>query len=83
MVGFDDVPEAVHLRPPLTTVRQPLADMGRMATRMLLQRISDSDAALSSAITKTEFIIRESAAPLVGRPERRSASRTVQDKVSR
>ena len=42
VVGFDDLPMARWSSPPLTTVRQPLADMGRMAGRMLRQLIDAS-----------------------------------------
>ena len=35
VVGFDDLPAARWVSPPLTTVRQPLADMGRVAAEML------------------------------------------------
>jgi LacI family transcriptional regulator len=30
-IGFDDIPAAANFRPPLTTMRQPLSDMGRLA----------------------------------------------------
>ncbi|MCF6737754.1 substrate-binding domain-containing protein, partial [Blastococcus sp. KM273129] len=40
VVGFDDLPMARWSSPPLTTVRQPLADMGRMAGRMLHELIT-------------------------------------------
>ena len=36
IVGFDDVPEAAHLWPPLTTVRQDFADLGHRCIRLLL-----------------------------------------------
>lgn len=39
VIGFDDLPQAQWMRPALTTVRQPLAEMGRIATRMLLRRL--------------------------------------------
>lgn len=39
VVGFDDLPIAAWSSPPLTTVRQPLADMGRAAGRMLQELI--------------------------------------------
>ena len=35
VVGFDDLPAARWVSPPLTTIRQPLADMGRVAAEML------------------------------------------------
>ncbi len=39
IVGFDDIPEAEWIRPALTTVRQPLREMGRLAVEMLIDRI--------------------------------------------
>jgi DNA-binding LacI/PurR family transcriptional regulator len=45
VVGFDDVGEARLAAPSLTTVRQPLGDLGRTMTRILLARIAGEDAA--------------------------------------
>ena len=41
MVGFDDLPVARWVSPPLTTVRQPLAEMGRVAAQMLGELIEN------------------------------------------
>src|SRR2546425_2592739 len=41
VVGFDDVPIASIITPTLTTVRQPLVEMGRVATTMLLRLIAE------------------------------------------
>ncbi|MBW4720785.1 LacI family DNA-binding transcriptional regulator [Saccharothrix obliqua] len=40
VVGFDDVPEAGHAEPPLTTVRQPLAEKGRRAGELALRLLT-------------------------------------------
>src|SRR3984893_9883955 len=40
VTGFDDVPVARHLRPPLTTVRQPMQELGATAFKVLYSRIS-------------------------------------------
>jgi DNA-binding LacI/PurR family transcriptional regulator len=45
VVGFDDVGEAQLAVPPLTTMRQPLAELGRAMTRVLLARVAGGDAA--------------------------------------
>ena len=45
MVGFDDLPVARWVSPPLTTVRQPLAEMGRAAAQMLGELIEGTAAA--------------------------------------
>jgi len=57
IVGFDDVPEAAFYHPPLTTVRQDLAEAGRRAVALLL---GESDAAPS---VRPELIVRASTAP--------------------
>ncbi|WP_370350311.1 LacI family DNA-binding transcriptional regulator [Catenulispora sp. EB89] len=41
VVGFDDAPLAAHTRPPLTTVRQPVEDMGAAMARQLLRGMAD------------------------------------------
>ncbi|HEY7417180.1 MAG TPA: substrate-binding domain-containing protein, partial [Ktedonobacteraceae bacterium] len=60
IVGFDDIPQAIHVHPPLTTVRQPLEEMGRVAAQLLLSYIEDPDRAVERIELPTELIIRES-----------------------
>jgi DNA-binding LacI/PurR family transcriptional regulator len=62
VVGFDDIPLAASLNPPLTTVRQPLREMGQIATQMLLDRIQDPEQDQSSITLSTELIVRSSTA---------------------
>lgn len=63
IIGFDDVPEAQHLIPPLTTVRQPLEQMGQVAVKMLLERIEDQSTVPQQAMLATQLIIRDSCRP--------------------
>jgi LacI family transcriptional regulator len=42
VVGFDDIPMAAHTQPPLTTVHQPLREMGEAAARTLLAHFEGS-----------------------------------------
>jgi LacI family transcriptional regulator len=44
LVGFDDMPFAELIDPPLTTVRQPVAEIGRLAFERLLARLNDTEA---------------------------------------
>ncbi len=60
VVGFDDLPWASALWPPLTTVAQPTYQLGHEAARLLLRRIASPDAPLESVILKTELMIRRS-----------------------
>jgi LacI family transcriptional regulator len=60
IVGFDDIPQASHVNPTLTTVRQPLEQMGHLATRMLLETIRDRARPPERIELPTELIIRGS-----------------------
>jgi len=60
IVGFDDLPSASHVDPPLTTVRQPLHDMGKKAMEILLEQIAGKEVSLDGVELETELIIRES-----------------------
>jgi LacI family transcriptional regulator len=63
IVGFDDIPQASVVHPPLTTVRQPLEEMGRLATRMLLQLIADPQLHTGRIALPTELVTRQSCCP--------------------
>jgi LacI family transcriptional regulator len=63
VVGFDDLPVARWLSPPLTTVRQPLAEMGRTAAQMLGELIQNRPLPTSRVELSTELITRESTGP--------------------
>ncbi len=60
IVGFDDIPQAAHVHPALTTVRQPLEEMGRSAARLLLHYIAEPTAEVERIELPTELILRES-----------------------
>jgi LacI family transcriptional regulator len=61
LVGFDDVDFYTLLNPPVTTIRQPAAELGRNAVRLLLQKIkSDSSTSTVRTVLPVKLIIRES-----------------------
>jgi LacI family transcriptional regulator len=60
VVGFDDIPQAAHVHPPLTTVRQPLEEMGRAATRMLLKHIQNPLHPPERVELPTKLVVRQS-----------------------
>jgi len=62
VVGFDDLPISRWVSPPLTTVRQPLDEMGRAAAQMLGDLIEGRPLRSSRVELSTELIIRESTA---------------------
>ncbi len=63
VVGFDDLPVARWASPPLTTVRQPLAEMGRAAAQMLGELVEDRPLHSRRVELSTELITRESTGP--------------------
>ena len=66
IVGFDDIQSAAYQNPGLTTVRQPLRQMGVMAAETLLQRINASAKTRypKEIVIQPELIIRGSTAPV-------------------
>jgi LacI family transcriptional regulator len=63
IVGFDDILNAAYHNPSLTTIRQPLQQMGIVAARILLQRIRGEAAFPDSVAILPELVIRESTCP--------------------
>jgi LacI family transcriptional regulator len=63
IVGFDDIPQATPVYPPLTTIRQPLEEMGRVATKMRLQLIADPQADIRPVTLPTSLVVRHSCQP--------------------
>ncbi|MBC7443397.1 MAG: LacI family DNA-binding transcriptional regulator [Ramlibacter sp.] len=62
VVGFDDIPEAAHFWPPLTTVRQDFAELGRRAIALLLSTLSEDVAVARHDPITPELIVRASTA---------------------
>jgi LacI family xylobiose transport system transcriptional regulator len=60
VVGFDDYPLDAWLVPPLTTVRQPLIDMGAAAARMVLELASGATLPSKRRELATELVVRSS-----------------------
>ena len=64
VVGFDDLPEVRWSSPPLTTVRQPLAEMGLLAARTVLRLAQGEKIESPRVELATELIVRDSTAAL-------------------
>ncbi|MCA9891148.1 MAG: substrate-binding domain-containing protein, partial [Anaerolineae bacterium] len=60
VVGFDDIPQASTTHPKLTTVRQPLEQMGREGVRLLLEQLEYPDRPPRRLTLATELVIRDS-----------------------
>ena len=64
VVGVDDIQSAAVLNPSLTTVRQPLRQMGQIAGRLLLARLDGEEAGSPWVTVQPELVVRESTAPV-------------------
>jgi LacI family transcriptional regulator len=67
VVGFDDIPQAAAVFPALTTIAQPIGEMGRMGVRLLLDRIArehpKGGTPYQQVRLPTRLVIRESTGP--------------------
>jgi DNA-binding LacI/PurR family transcriptional regulator len=61
VVGFDDVPEAAYFTPPLTTVRQDFAELGRRGVQLLLAQLRGEELHLDPV--PAQLIVRSSTGP--------------------
>jgi DNA-binding LacI/PurR family transcriptional regulator len=59
IVGYDDIPVAAYCYPPLTTIRQPMAEVGQVAARLLIQIIENPDIERREVLLKAELVRRQ------------------------
>jgi DNA-binding LacI/PurR family transcriptional regulator len=60
VVGYDDIPVAAYCHPPLSTIRQPMQQVGKVAVQMLIDLIDNPDAEREKVLLKTELVRRGS-----------------------
>ncbi|MCL1869098.1 MAG: LacI family transcriptional regulator [Promicromonosporaceae bacterium] len=60
VTGFDDLAIARHVRPALTTVAQPIREIGAEAVRTVIARLADGDAERRSVVLTTRLVLRGS-----------------------
>jgi DNA-binding LacI/PurR family transcriptional regulator len=77
MVGFDDIESAAYRPRGLTTVRQPLAEMGEIAAQSVLRRIAkpDPQAKAERNVVAPVLVVRETSGRIASAGERRVLSR--------
>jgi LacI family transcriptional regulator len=63
IVGFDDFPLAGGANPPLTTIRQPAAEMGRAGVGLIVRQLTSREIRGPQLELPTRLIVRESTAP--------------------
>lgn len=59
IVGFDDIPESGHFRPPLTTVHQDFQALGEAAVALMLAKLSDTEGTVITRV-EPELVVRAS-----------------------
>lgn len=64
VIGFDDIKAAAYTLPRLTTIRQPLAEIGRIATQVLLNRIHGTTDVREDITVEPELVVRDSTGPV-------------------
>jgi LacI family transcriptional regulator, galactose operon repressor len=60
LTGFDDIQLARHVRPALTTVHQPMRELGSECVRLLLRRLAEPGAPAATVLLPTELVVRSS-----------------------
>jgi LacI family transcriptional regulator len=60
IIGFDNTPMSAHTHPPLTTVHQPIYQIGNMVCEMLIQRVQGQELEERHMLLKPELIKRQS-----------------------
>ncbi len=63
VVGFDDIPEAASYMPPLTTIHQDFAEVGRRCVDGVLRQIRNDEAERGTTLVPTSLVVRASTAP--------------------
>jgi DNA-binding LacI/PurR family transcriptional regulator len=63
IVGFDDLPIAGYVDPPLTTVHQPMREVGALAASTILDRIAGGEPVVGPQLLPAELIVRLSTGP--------------------
>ena len=76
LVGFDDMPWATSLNPPLTAMSQPSQEIGSSAADLLLDRIARPDRAIRHLILETKLVVRASCGASLHRSRPKTGSGT-------
>jgi LacI family transcriptional regulator len=64
VIGFDDIKAAAYTMPRLTTINQPLEEIGRIATQSLLNRIHGTAISRNVITVEPKLVVRESTGPV-------------------
>ena len=65
VAGFDDIPVSSHAQPPLTTIHQPIYEIGRRSCEMLITLLSGQRLATPQVLLQPELVVRQSTQVIV------------------
>jgi LacI family transcriptional regulator len=60
LIGYDDIELASYMSPPMTTIHQPIYDIGKLAAKTLLHRIMNPEEPIINHVVKTKLVVRDS-----------------------
>ncbi|GGE57142.1 ribose utilization transcriptional repressor RbsR [Priestia taiwanensis] len=60
LIGYDDIELASYMSPPLTTIHQPIYEIGKLAAETLIHRIMNPEEAAKNHLVKTRLVVRSS-----------------------
>ncbi|MFJ5262375.1 substrate-binding domain-containing protein [Streptomyces sp. NPDC088387] len=63
VIGFDDIPEAMSFLPPLTTLHQDFAEIGRLCVQAVLRKMRQGETEQGTTLVPTRLVVRRSTAP--------------------
>ncbi|MEU9320068.1 LacI family DNA-binding transcriptional regulator [Streptomyces sp. NPDC048295] len=63
VIGFDDIPESGSFLPPLTTVHQDFAEVGRRCVESALRQVRQGETERGTTLVPTRLVVRDSTAP--------------------
>jgi LacI family transcriptional regulator len=63
VVGYDDLPIAAYVEPPLTTIHQPMDEVGALAAALVLDQLAGVDGASGRHLLPAELVVRETVVP--------------------
>lgn len=63
VIGFDDIPEAGSFLPPLTTLHQDFAEVGRLCVQAVLRKMRPDGSEHGTTLVPTRLVLRQSTAP--------------------
>lgn len=66
VIGFDDIPEASSFLPPLTTLHQDFAEVGRLCVQAVLRKMRRDGPQRGTTLVPTRLVLRDSTAPPPG-----------------